>query len=245
MKLFLTLSGLGIGVYLLIISIADVVFGMRYFYHASDWQSSNLCYIASLLANFTHYMSVNIEMWITLQRVFLTAFIFKTNRIMKTCDCIKWMFISGAIFVILDFLSLPSFPLSPLLGNLETRICFRLRAISKDGLIQYGRIVGYILHTVHTIIIICGYTIIVILDRQSAARSNRSKVNFKLLLHSLIICSKTTIHFVTYLIFGLATIQSSFIFQISTQIVVFVISFNSLINPLIFIPMKSVICTCV
>ncbi|XP_070533608.1 G-protein coupled receptor GRL101-like [Ptychodera flava] len=232
----LAVGDLCMGVYLIIIAVADTYYRGNYIIHDKVWRQSQFCKIAGFLSTFSSELSVFTLTVITVDRLVCIVFPFRFNRL-EFKGAARLM---AALWLIVFFISaVPLFGLSYFTDYYgRSGVCLALHITNErpDGW-EYSVFVFLIINLVNFLIILLSYIamFIVASKTQQAVRNRDLKTESAMAKRITVIVMSDFFCWVPIILLGLASLGGAVIPpQVYAWIAVFVLPLNSALNPVLY-----------
>ncbi|KAL8625319.1 hypothetical protein ACOMHN_044462 [Nucella lapillus] len=225
------------GVYIVIIGIADETFRGTYLYHDNTWESSAVCKLAGVLSLLSSEVSALIIWIITLDRFVALHFPFSTLRFDRTSAAVACLM----IWFVGWFLALV--PLLPVTSHWnfygQTGICIPLPVVTTPGFKGewYSISIFIVFNFVLFLLISAGQTLIYWSIQKSTMKTNTTKVSRDISIARRLITVAVT-DFMCWFPIGtcglLAQAGTPIPGEVNVALAMFVLPLNSAINPFMY-----------
>eukprot|EP00057_Strongylocentrotus_purpuratus_P018615 XP_011673089.1 PREDICTED: G-protein coupled receptor GRL101-like [Strongylocentrotus purpuratus] len=234
----LAISDCLMGIYMLIIASADVVFKNDYVFHADKWKASGICKLAGILANLSSEVSVLILTIISLDRFLCIAFPFSQKRLGRKSVRITAAVIWSACLI---YSLIPALPI-PYFGERfygRSGVCLALPLTNdKPAGWQYAMSAIFINFIAMVTIIGC-YIVIYVVAKRSASKMRTNKTmeaEIKLAVRTAVIVATDICCWLPIVILAFVSLSNSATIPstVYAWIAVFIFPINSSINPYLY-----------
>ncbi|ESP01035.1 hypothetical protein LOTGIDRAFT_140100 [Lottia gigantea] len=224
------------GIYMLMIATADVIYRGRYSWNDESWRNSMSCQIAGFLATFSTEASVMFLCLITIDRVIAIKFPFSVFRLKRKS---AWLASEAVWILSIVMAAVPLFPLDYFSGKFYSRtgVCLGL-PLTKNRAPgwEYGMAVFILWNCVCFIVVAVGQGVIYHTVKRSGQKVRREqKVDMSVARKLSFIVMSDFLCWFPICVMGLMTLRGHIIpGDVYAWVAVFILPVNSALNPIIY-----------
>ena len=234
----LAISDLMMGVYLIIIASVDTYYRGTYIFYDSYWRESFLCKLCGVLSMVSSEVSVYSILLITIDRVMIIIFPFQSRHVrVGIKGAVVAVVIGWTVWTLLSILPLTGlYYFSQFYSSNAVCLPFTLTNGKSLGW-EYSTVVFIVFNFVAFVAIAAGYVAIFRSIRNSRIQAKREEndVEVKLAARFTLVVVTDFICWMPIIVMSIMSIcGTSFPNEVSAWLAVFVLPFNSAINPIVY-----------